>query len=63
MKRQRYRSTWMVFRWPALLAVVSIAGLTCALLGDGMADILSWLLLGSLPLVMAIAWLRTPAQQ
>ncbi|WP_114392271.1 hypothetical protein [Oleisolibacter albus] len=63
MKRQRDRSTWMVFRWPALLAVVSISGLTCALLGDGMADILSWLLLGSLPLVMAIAWLRNPVQQ
>jgi hypothetical protein len=40
------RGLWAVFRWPTLLALLSIAGLLAALLGDGAWDALSWLLLG-----------------
>lgn len=58
MNQPRHRSNWMVFRWPMLLAVVSIIGLTCALLADGWADILSWFLLGGLVVVMAVACLQ-----
>lgn len=62
MKRDRPRDMWTVFRWPLLLAALSTAGLICALLGDGPWDILSWLLLGSLlvviVIVIAIAWRR-----
>jgi hypothetical protein len=38
-----------------VLALVSAAGLVFALLGDGVADILSWLLLGSLLVVISLA--------
>jgi hypothetical protein len=36
------RSLWAVFRWPAVLLVVSAAGLLAALLGDGAWDAFSW---------------------
>lgn len=63
MKQQAHRSNWMVFRWPLLLALMSIVGLVCALLADGWADILSWLLLGGLLVVMVVAWCRKPLQE
>ena len=54
MKTDRPLSTRQIFQIPALLALVSLAGLISALLGAGWWDILSWLTLG-LP-VAAIAW-------
>jgi hypothetical protein len=36
------RSLWAVFRWPAVVAAISIAGLLSALLGDGAWDTVSW---------------------
>ena len=36
---------WATFRWPLLLALLSLAGLLAALLGDGVWDALGWLLL------------------
>jgi uncharacterized membrane protein YjjP (DUF1212 family) len=52
---------WHVFRWPTLLAATSLAGLLSALIGDGWADVLSWFLLGSLIVVIAVAWKRASA--
>jgi len=40
------QSTWQIFAWPALLALLAAFGLFAALLGDGWWDTLSWLGLG-----------------
>ena len=40
------REYWQVFRAPLALAVLSLVGLLSALLGDGLADLLSWCALG-----------------
>ncbi|MEB6588592.1 DUF4175 domain-containing protein [Pseudomonas asiatica] len=40
------RSTWQIFAWPGLIAVLGAAGLFAALLGDGAWDALAWLGLG-----------------
>ena len=51
------RSVWMIFRWPLLLALLSLFGLFSALVGDGLYDLLSWLSLG-VPLVLlgGVTW-------
>jgi len=54
MKTDRPLTTPQIFQIPALLALVSLAGLISALLGAGWWDILSWITLG-LP-VAAITW-------
>lgn len=47
-----------IFAMPALLAVASVVGLLCALLGDGPWDAMSWAGLG---LVVAVAaWYGRP---
>jgi len=52
------RGLWMIFRWPVVLAVVSLFGLLSALIGDGVFDVLSWLGLG-VPLgLLGVVWLR-----
>lgn len=52
------RGLWMIFRWPVVLAVVSLFGLLSALIGDGIFDVLSWLGLG-VPLgLLGVVWLR-----
>jgi hypothetical protein len=38
-------STASIFFWPAMVALVSAAGLAFALIGDGVWDTLSWLAL------------------
>ncbi|MBC3434743.1 hypothetical protein HU735_04905 [Pseudomonas sp. BW16M2] len=40
------QSTRRIFAWPALIAVLSAAGLFAALLGDGIWDVLAWVGLG-----------------
>lgn len=60
MTGNRRRSTWAVFRWPVVMAAISILGLLSALLGDGLADFVSWLTLGGLLAVMGFAWRRDP---
>lgn len=45
------RNVWAVYRWPLFIAAISALGLTFALLGDGIWDAASWLLLGSPALV------------
>lgn len=52
------KSLWAVFKVPLQLAVVSIAGLLSALLGDGAWDAVSWVLLGVL--VAVVAWYGAP---
>ncbi|UUL82835.1 hypothetical protein [Sphingomonas qomolangmaensis] len=54
MHRPRSRSTGAIFAVPLLLAVASMIGLVAALLGDGAADIVSWVAL-ALP-VAAVIW-------
>lgn len=44
---------WRIFRMPLVLALLTIVGLVAALVGDGLADGLSWLALGS---VVAVAY-------
>ena len=51
-------NAWRTFRWPTLIAFASVVGLLSALLGNGMHDLLSWLCLGALILIAALAWLR-----
>jgi hypothetical protein len=59
MSRARADATlWRIFRWPLLLALVSIAGLVGALVGDNAWDVLSWLCLGSLPLLVVRLYRR-----
>src|SRR5262249_6160575 len=36
---------WRAWPWPLLLALVTLAGLLCALLGDGFWDALAWIAL------------------
>ncbi len=46
------RRTGRIFRWPAVIGLMSLAGLISALVGDGLYDALSWLLLGGVVLLM-----------
>lgn len=48
------RSFWQIFGAPAALCLLSCIGLLAALIGDGVFDITSWLML-SLP-VCLILW-------
>lgn len=51
-------SLWRIFRWPLPIAVVTLVGLLSALIGDGLHDALSWLLLSGLLVLMAVFWRR-----
>lgn len=54
------QSGWRIFRWPLLIAAISIIGLVSALVGDDWYDALSWLCLGSCIVVMLAAWCVVP---
>ncbi|ATQ43923.1 hypothetical protein [Caulobacter mirabilis] len=41
--KKRWRE---VYRQPTVLGIIGLAGLICALVGDGWWDVLSWALLG-----------------
>jgi len=56
MNRGRNRTGWSIFRWPLVLALASVIGLLSALLGDGWADALSWLMLGAVPATIVIGY-------
>ncbi len=56
MKPGRRRGNWQVFRWPLLVAALSLVGLVAALVGDGVYDLVSWVLLGGVLGVMVAAW-------
>lgn len=57
-RSRRPNGLWRIFRWPIVLALVTIVGLLSALIGDGWADAASWLLLGILIIVMIVALRR-----
>lgn len=47
---QRARSTWLIFRAPLVCALLTLAGLTSALIGDGLWNVASWCCLGTVVL-------------
>lgn len=51
---RRTNSTGRSYVIPAILAVASLIGLTSALIGDGIFNVISWLLLGGL--LGVVAW-------
>jgi uncharacterized membrane protein YjjP (DUF1212 family) len=53
-KRPRSNGAWRIFRWPLLIAVITVAGLISALVGDGIYDAASWLMLGGVILLIAV---------
>jgi hypothetical protein len=63
MSGQRHRSAGEVFRAPALLAAASVGGLVSALIGDGLWDAVSWLLLGLPVAVATICFCRRPDER
>lgn len=54
------RGLWMIFRWPLLLAVLSLFGLISALVGDEVYDLMSWLSLGIPLVLLGWVWWRMP---
>ncbi len=38
-------SVWRTYRSPAAFAIASLVGLVAALIGDGLMDVLGWMLL------------------
>lgn len=52
------RTSVSVFRWPVCFALASLAGLVLGLTGDGVRDWAAWVLLGSVPLFIAVAFWR-----
>jgi hypothetical protein len=52
-KKAGSRGFGQIFRLPAIIAVLSIAGLLSALIGDGALDAASWLALG-LPVALML---------
>jgi hypothetical protein len=54
MSNTRRRSTVEIWRWPAVLAIMTICGLLCALLGQtGVWLVLSWFAL-AFPLLLIV---------
>lgn len=58
MSRARAPSSWRIFRWPLVLGILSLVGLIAALVGDQAWDVLSWICLGSLPVLLLYYLLR-----
>ncbi|MCL4244087.1 MAG: hypothetical protein KJ002_03005 [Candidatus Dadabacteria bacterium] len=53
-----------VFGKPIILALISMAGLIAALVGDGVWDVVSWIALGYIVAVTVwYWWLAKPAQR
>jgi len=55
----KHRTLGQIFAVPALIGVMSIVGLVAALVGDGMWDGLSWLMLLA-PIVIYLACIYLP---
>ena len=58
LSSRRLRGLGQVFAVPLLLAAATLAGLVMGLAGDGLNDVLSWLLLAVPIGVIAFVWLR-----
>ena len=52
------RGLWKIFRWPLLMALLSLFGLLSALIGDEFYDLLSWLSLGVPLVLLGVVWVR-----
>jgi hypothetical protein len=52
------RGTWTIFAVPLLLAVLTLLGLVVGLTGEGVRDLIAWLLLTPVPGVLVWAWFR-----
>lgn len=57
MKRQS-RPTRTIFAVPAAIGAASLLGLFLGLTGDGLGDLLAWLLVGLAPFTIAVLLLR-----
>jgi len=55
--RTRYRTIRQIFAWPAVIAVLSTVGLLSALLGDGIWDGVSWVVL-AVPVALYYGFVR-----
>lgn len=47
-----------ILGWPLAFVLASLTGLVSGLVGDGLPDFFSWLLLGAVPVSIAAALLR-----
>jgi hypothetical protein len=52
MTNQPRRTMLHIFRWPVVIACLSLFGLTVGLLGSGWRDVAAWLAL-AVPLIIA----------
>ena len=50
------RTIWQVFKWPLMMAVANVIGIVAALIGNGVYDALSWIVLGGTLVLMILAW-------
>ena len=60
MRPPSARGYGRIFRWPAVLAAMTLVGLVVGLLGDGWYDGLAWIGLGVPVLICAWALCRRP---
>lgn len=51
IQSSRWKTFWQIFGWPVVIGILSIVGLLSALLGDGIWDGLSWVML-AIPIVL-----------
>lgn len=58
MLQRRKRPIARVFAWPLALFAATVMGLVLGLTGEGWRDAAAWLLLGSVPAVIAFALSR-----
>jgi hypothetical protein len=58
--RARHHTVRQIFAWPAVIAVLSTAGLLSALLGDGLWDGVSWIVL-AVPVALYCGFIRRGA--
>jgi hypothetical protein len=50
--KRRKRSLSQIFAWPTAIAAASIVGLITPLAGDGIYQVVSWVLLGGIVVLM-----------
>lgn len=55
----KHRTIWQIFAIPLLIGMLSVVGLVSALVGDGIWDGLSWLLL-FVPIIICAACILVP---
>ncbi len=58
--RARHQTVRQIFAWPVVVAVLSVVGLLSALLGDGIWDGVSWVVL-AVPVALYCGFIRRGA--